>query len=229
MEASTPLETKDFNSFQSTCKHFGIEINNNQLILFKRHYEILTDWNTKINLISRKEDNILGRHFLDSILFLPEIENLCTGVGPYARTVFDIGSGGGFPGIPLAIMKPDWKFTLCESVKKKADFLDHVVKELDFDNVTILNARVETLHVRSLRYDLITARAIDKLNELIKYSIPILKSNGYLLAYKSKNIEDEINAAKKIIERNKLKLKILSKELNGVERKLVILSHPSIL
>ncbi len=207
-------------------------MNNNQLDLFKRYYEILIEWNKKINLISRKEENILEKHFLDSILFLPEIGDLTNRAGASpAPTVFDIGSGGGFPGIPLAIMKPEWHFTLCESIKKKVIFLEHLIKELKLKNIKVINTRVETLHGKGGfckgrfetcrdrpnkdKYDLITARAVAKLDVLTKYALPLLKKGGYLLAYKSKNIEDEI---KKI----SLPLQMFSKEINGVERRLLV-------
>ena len=227
MEKILSIQIKDFDNFQTACKHFGIEINNNQLELFKRYHEILIEWNKKINLISRKEENILEKHFLDSILFLPEIEALyrCwSGPAPTVN-ILDIGSGGGFPGIPLAIMKPEWNFTLCESITKKAKFLNHIVKELNLErNIKIINARVETLRATSLRqqFDFITARAIAKLDELIKYSLPLLKKDGCLLAYKAKDIDDEIKNTEPLIKRNNLKLKILSKEINDVERKLII-------
>ena len=152
---------------------------------------------------------------------MPEIEGLIN----QTPTALDIGSGGGFPGIPLAIMKPKWKFTLCESIKKKANFLEYLVKELNLTNVEIINARVETLHATSLhknKFDFVTARAVAKLDVLIKHSLPLLKKGGYLLAYKAKDIDDEIKNVT-------LPLQILSKEINGVERKLVVLSYPGIL
>ena len=197
------------------------------------------DWNKRINLISRKgEDSIIEKHFLDSVLFLPEMGNLCTGVlsakgrpasgGQYARTILDIGSGGGFPAIPLAIMKPEWKFTLCESIKKKVDFLIHLVKELNLENVQIVNDRVRAcrgMPQQGNKYDIVTARAVAKLDELIKYALPLLQKDGHLIAYKAKDIDDEIENAKKIIDKNNLKLEIFSKEVNGVKRKLVLTSN----
>ena len=216
MEKTLSIQIKDFDDFQSACEHFGIEINNNQLELFKQYYSFLLDWNKKINLISRKgEDSIIEKHFLDSILFLSEFERLTNQI---PTNVLDIGSGGGFPAIPLAIMKPEWNFTLCESTTKKANFLALLVKELNLQNkVTIINDRVETLHATSPRqqFDLITARAIAKLDELIRYSKPILKKGGYLIAYKAKDIDDEIKNIS-------LPMKIYSKKINDVERKLIV-------
>ncbi|OGI10377.1 MAG: 16S rRNA (guanine(527)-N(7))-methyltransferase RsmG [Candidatus Melainabacteria bacterium RIFCSPLOWO2_12_FULL_35_11] len=221
MEEASLIELKDFNDFYNACNHYGIEINNNQLDMFKKYYKILLDWNKKINLISRKgEDSIIEKHFLDSIIFLPEIENL------FPSSLLDIGSGGGFPAIPLAIMKSDWDFVLCESIKKKAIFLGHLVNELNLQNkITIINDRVEMLRETSLplcsKFDLIAARAVGKLDVLIKYAMPLLKKGGYLIAYKAKDIEDEIKDAEALISKNNLKLKIFSKKINEAERKLI--------
>lgn len=219
----------NFNDFINVTQSYKMEINDKQLDLFKKYHRILLEWNKKINLISRKgEASIIEKHFLDSIIFLPEIESHTTYHLPLT-TVLDIGSGGGFPAIPLAIMKPDWEFTLCESIKKKCDFLNHLVQELDLKNATIVNARVEALHTTPLRksFDVITCRAVAKLDELIKYSLPLLKPGSSLLAYKAKDINDEIKNAEKFIEKKNLKLNIdvVSKEINGVERRLIILKQ----
>ena len=214
------IQLDSFEDFRNVTAGYMIQIDDYQLNQFKKYYEVLSGWNKKINLISRKEQNILEKHFLDSILFLPEIVGLIN----QTPTVCDIGSGGGFPAIPLAIMKPDWHFTLCESIKKKANFLNHLVKELNLKNAEVMNVRVGARHGTPLqtKFDFITARAVVKLDILIKYALPLLKKDGYLLAYKAKDIDDEI---KNIT----LPLQIFSKEVNGVTRKLVVLSHPGIL
>lgn len=212
---------KNFDDFSSTCNHFGIEVNNNQLELFKKYHDFLSDWNKKINLISRKEENILERHFLDSILFLPEFKSLET-YNLKPTTILDIGSGGGFPAIPLAIMKPEWTFTLCESIKKKSTFLTHLIEKLNISNhVTVINNRVESLHSTNQKYNFITARAVTKLDELVKYSLPLLKKEGYLLAYKAKDIDDELKNIEELIKKRNLKVQIFEKDLNGVGRKIV--------
>ena len=240
---------------------------------------MLLDWNKRINLISRKEENVIERHFLDSILFLPEINNVIarrceaptkqsdTKCRPESLTrdllsirqeilrcaqdnashwiasvaslprndkigVLDIGSGGGFPAIPLAIMKPDWHFTLCESTGKKANFLECVTKELGLKNTKVINGRVEAIHelpLQKTKFDIVTARAVAKLDILIKDAMPVLKKGGYLVAYKAKDIDEELKGAEKLIKKNNLTLKIFSKEINDVERNLVVLSHPRIL
>lgn len=197
--------------------------------MFEKYYKTLLEWNKKINLISRKEENIIERHFLDSILFLPEFENLIRTFPSHTPiSMLDIGSGGGFPAIPLAIMKPEWTFTLCESIKKKAGFLIHLIDELNIKNhVTVINNRIESLHStnQKQKYNFITARAVTKLDELIKYSLPLLKKEGYLLAYKAKDIDDELKTAEHLIKKNNLTVRIFEKDLNGVGRKIVAMTQ----
>lgn len=225
----------DFNDFTTACKHFDIEVNNNQLNLFKKYYEILISWNKKFNLISRKDTSlstILEKHFLDSLIFLPEILKLAQNIQQATQSsklkaqflVFDIGSGGGFPAIPIAIMEDSWSFTLCESIQKKATFLKQLIKELNLGNkVIVINDRAENLKKTKQKYNLIISRAVSKLNKIIEYSLPLLSEDGIIAAYKSKSIEDEINSVQNLIKSNKLKLEIFTKEINQVERNLVVI------
>lgn len=226
---------KDISDFQAIAKDYGIQINDSQLLLFQKYHDFLLEWNEKINLISRQNANtetILERHFLDSIIFLPEISDLTRSTINDPRfTVLDIGSGAGFPAVPLAIMKPEWSFTLCESITKKANFLSELIRFLELANVSVRNNRVEdvralhatTQHATPQQYDLITARAVAKLDELIKYSLPLLKKGGSLLAFKGPSYEEELKNAKGFIDSKKLKVEVLSKEVNGFSKKLVIL------
>jgi 16S rRNA (guanine527-N7)-methyltransferase len=132
-------------------------------------------------------------------------------------------------------MKPEWKFTLSESITKKANVLMDLRKELGLENqINVINNRVEVIHElpkHKNTYDFVTARALAKLNILITYALPLLKPKGFLLAYKAKEIDceikdvkdvyDQIKKSQKIIRKNDLELKIFTKEVNGVERKLV--------
>jgi len=239
MIQTTSIKLNNFSDFANACKHFGIEINNNQLILFKKYYEILLEWNKKINLISRKDvslSTILEKHFLDSIIFLPEILSLITNTdlrsqgsnnsGPRSHvSIFDIGSGGGFPGVPLAIINPNWKFTLCESTKKKSIFLSHLISQLELTSqIKILNERVENINQKKEYcsiFDLVTVRAVEKLNTLIEYSLPLLKQSGSLLAYKAEDITNEMQNIDKLVKNRRLTVKIFEKEINKVRRKLI--------
>ncbi|MBI1857808.1 MAG: 16S rRNA (guanine(527)-N(7))-methyltransferase RsmG [Candidatus Melainabacteria bacterium] len=242
MIQTTSIKLNNFSDFANACKHFGIEINNNQLILFKKYYEILLEWNKKINLISRKDvslPTILEKHFLDSIIFLPEILSLINNSGfiphtPYLNTqcsVFDIGSGGGFPGVPLAIINPHWRFTLCESTKKKSIFLSHLISQLELTSqIKILNERVENINQKKEYcsiFDLVTVRAVEKLNTLIEYSLPLLKQGGNLLAYKAEDITNEMQNVDKLVKNKKLTVKIFEKEINKVRRKLICVKKQS--
>lgn len=189
---------------------------------------MLLEWNKNLNLVSRKDTSlstILEKHFLDSILFLPEIETLHL---TSHISIFDIGSGGGFPAVPLAIMCPTWHFTLCESTQKKAKFLNELIKELELNKrVSLINERVEKINTQTEfqnKYDIVTSRAVGKIPELIILSLPLLKNNGYLIAYKSKEAENEILEAQKNIAKYNLKIKVHTKEINSVIRKLVIIS-----
>ena len=244
------LTLKNINDFKNVTEGYNISINNHQLNLFQKYHAFLIEWNEKINLISRKQnegenDVILERHFLDSIIFLTEIEHLScepraesyessfpVSQLPVPSSVLDIGSGGGFPAIPLAIMKPEWDFTLCESISKKANFLGELIKYLGLTNVTIKNNRVEEMssvracHGKPQQYDLITVRAVAKIDELIKYSLPLLKKGGSLLAFKGPAYEEELKNAKGLIESKKLKVEVFSKEVNGIEKKLVVITPP---
>lgn len=234
-ETSTNIKIKDFEDLVLVCNSLGISVNSKELYLFKKYYKILLDWNKKINLVSRDEikkitsehNPVIEKHFLDSILFLPEIESLIA----YRLSliaVFDIGSGGGFPAIPLAIMKPHWDFILCESTEKKAGFLTQLIKELGLKNIIeVINSRVENIN-KEKKYTncfyLVTVRAVAKLDKLIKYSLPLLTKGGFLIAYKAQNIDEEIKNTQDLIKKNDLTVKIFSKEVNNVARKIVVLT-----
>ncbi len=162
----------------------------------KKLYEFLTllkEWNKKFNLTAIKEDiDIEIKHFEDCLMgekFFPKNSN-----------VIEIGSGGGFPSIPLMIKREDLSFTLVESVGKKCEFLRFVIEKLNL-NATVINKRAEDLGKdRTFRekYDVVTARAVAELNTLSEYTLPLVKNGGILIAYKSKN--DELLRAKNAIK-----------------------------
>ncbi len=233
------FQLANFEDFKNVTRSYNININDNQLALFKKYYEVLIEWNKKINLISRcgsqpvptgENDPIIEKHFLDSILFLPEIERFpqFSILNSQFFNFVDIGSGAGFPAIPLAIMKAEWKFTLAESTRKKADFLKVLVQELDLRNIRIINDRVEVISKENKyknNFDFVTVRAVAKLDELLKYSLPLLNKNGCLLAYKAKDIDEEVKQTEKLIEKHNLNLEIFSKECNDIIRKLVVIQR----
>ncbi len=154
---------------------------------------LLKEWNKKFNLTSIKDDvEIEIKHFEDSIKgkeFFPKNAN-----------VIEIGSGGGFPSIPIMIVRNDLKFTLVESVGKKCEFLKYVIEKLNLNGV-VINKRAEDLGKDKLfreSFDVVTARAVANLNTLSEYSLPLIKKGGLFIAYKSQN--NELEGAKNAIK-----------------------------
>ena len=162
---------------------------------FEKFREILTEYNKKCNLtaiLDKKEVYI--KHFSDSIL--PEE------FFPLNSKVIEIGSGGGFPSIPLKIVRGDLDFTLVESTGKKCTYLEEVVKELELENVKVLNIRAEEGgRMQNLRekFDIAEARAVAALNTLCEYCMPFVRVGGLFIAYKGA-AEQEIEESKKAIE-----------------------------
>ena len=168
-------------------EEFGL--NNEQISKFKKYLDLLLEWNEKFNLTAITEkDEIEEKHFLDSIELAKyfDIKN---------KTLLDVGSGAGFPGIPLAIVEPSLKITLLESNGKRVTFLREVVKELSLGNVEIIQGRSEELKSRE-KYDIVTARAVKELNILLEISFYLVKVGGYFIAYKSSGVDEEILNAK---------------------------------
>lgn len=161
-----------------------------KLRLFDTYYDLLIVWNKKFNLtaITQRDDAEI-KHFIDSILPFDLI-------APNA-SVCDIGSGAGFPGLPLAIIRPDCHFTLVDSLNKRVGFLNHVITQLELDNCVALHARAEDFAKNSRQsFDCCVARAVASLPTLLEYTLPVLKINGNMLAYKSVGYKDELQLAK---------------------------------
>ena len=159
---------------------------------FDLFYRLLVDWNSKINLISRNEKNILDRHFLNSACVAHFIK-----FNPQDK-IADIGSGGGFPAIILKILFPDSNFVLIESIRKKCDFLSQAIVALDLKEIEVINDRAEKISSEkrlNKSFDYVTARAVSQLNDLIVLSRPFLKKEGKMVFLKGKNYTDEIASA----------------------------------
>jgi 16S rRNA (guanine527-N7)-methyltransferase len=164
---------------------------------FAQYVRLLLEWNQRINLISLgDEDRIAERHILESLAVLS--------VWPFLEgaSVLDLGSGGGFPGIPLKIMRPDFSMTLLESRQKKALFLNTVVRELKLDDCRVVNARAEELARSSgEQFSIVIARAVAELKTLWEWSKPLLGAGGVLLAMKGGELDDELQALMKLDSR----------------------------
>ena len=181
--------------------------------------DFLLKKNQKTNLIAKSQkDKIWMRHIHDSLRILAFLE------GKKPVNILDIGSGGGFPGIPLAIATKnlDIQYTLIESIKKKSAFLESACKLLDLSNVKVINKRVENL--KNVEFDIITCRALAKITQIFNYSHHLTKQNTIFLLHKGINIVDEINEATKcwffdyeLIE-NKLELKSYILKIIGLKK-----------
>lgn len=160
-----------------------------QINKFEAYLNLLLEWNEKFNLtaITDKEE-IEEKHFIDSIA-LAKFKNLKD------KTLIDIGSGAGFPGIPLAIVEPSLKVTLLEATGKRVSFLKEAVRVLGLKNVQVIQGRAEELGTRE-KYDVVTARAVKELNILLEISFYLVKVGGSFIAYKSSLVDEEINNAK---------------------------------
>ncbi len=174
----------------------GIQLDSKKVDLLKRYVAILLKWNESINLTAiRKEDEIVEKHLYDS--FLPSL--ICDF---HNKNIIDVGSGAGFPGIPLAILYPDAKFVLLEPISKKANFLSTVLSELNLTNVSVVVKRAEDFKEKRGTFDIAISRAVASLNILLELCIPLIKVNGYFIAMKSQKADEEIdksaNAIKKL-------------------------------
>lgn len=156
---------------------------------FKKYYDILIQENNKYNLTNiTDETEVYYKHFLDS-LKLGEYIDLNN------KSLCDVGSGAGFPGIPLKIMYKDMKLTIIEPTLKRCNFLNMLVKELELDNVIIINDRVENCKELRECYDYVTARAVSNLPMLLELCIPLVKVNGIFCPMKGSNFQEEIEAS----------------------------------
>ena len=190
---------KDYNTllFDETKKN-GMELSDKQIAQFNLYYELLTAKNKVMNLTAITEYNdVVKKHFIDSmmisrVLDMKKINSLC-----------DVGTGAGFPGIPLKIVYPHLHLTLVDSVGKRVNFLSEVVEKLGLEDVEAIHSRTEDLAHNSKyreKYDLVTARAVASMNVLSEYCIPYAKIGGYFAAYKSGNIGEEIENAKNAVK-----------------------------
>ncbi len=186
------------NIFNEYLSDINIEITDKQYEQLMTYYNLLINWNSKINLTSITEkESVFIKHFYDSlsinkIIDLNKVETLC-----------DIGTGAGFPGIVIKIVFPNIHITLVDSLTKRIKFLEDVKEQLNLENLDIINSRAE-VYAKDTRekYDVVTSRAVAKLNVLLELSFALVKENGYFIAMKSTNAEEEIknslNAIKKL-------------------------------
>ena len=176
------------NDFINELNEIGIILSEYQLNQLDKYYNMLVEYNKNVNLTAITEYNqVLLKHFYDSLTLTKAIELT-------NQKVCDIGTGAGFPGIVLKIAYPDLEITLVESLTKRCVFLNEVIKELDLKNIKVVNQRAEEFSQNNIEYfDIITSRAVAKLNILLELSIKSLKIGGYYVALKA-NVDEEIKS-----------------------------------
>lgn len=173
-----------------------IDISDIQIKQFYDYMNLLIEWNKKINLTAIIEpDEIILKHFIDSLTINNEIKK--------GDKIADIGTGAGFPGIPIKILNPENEVVLIDSLNKRLIFLDVVINKLGLKNISTVHARAEEIgHNKMYReqFDIVTSRAVAKLNVLLEYMKPLTKIGGKCICLKGPNIEQEISEAKNALE-----------------------------
>ena len=166
------------------ARALGLELTDAEVAKLLQHLDLLDEWGERMNLTAiRDRPSQLTKHLLDSLSVRPHLRG---------QRVADVGSGAGFPGIPLAIVTPGTHFALIESVGKKCRFLEHVRDALGLANVEVVNSRAEA-HKPALRYDTVLARAVGPVADLVRYAGPLVVGGGRLLAMKGRVPEDELS------------------------------------
>ena len=201
------------NTFNELLKNLNIEATDDQYEKLIEYYNLLISWNEKINLTSiTDKQEVFIKHFYDSlsinqVVDLTQIDTLC-----------DIGTGAGFPGIVLKIMFPNIEITLVDSLTKRIKFLEEVKTRLKLDKLNIVNSRAEDFARKNReQYDIVTSRAVAKLNVLLEISFSLVKVNSYFIAMKSTNYDEEIKLSTRAL-----------KELNGTVERIEQLELPII-
>lgn len=191
-------EIYDTDQFQKDLQEFDIVLTDIQVQQFLRYYEMLTEWNKMMNLTAITEyDEVLKKHFVDS-LSLVKAYDLKGDL-----SLLDVGTGAGFPGLPLKIVFPDLKVTLLDSLSKRVQFLQAVIDELELTEIVALHGRAEDFAKPGLmreQFDICVSRAVANMTVLSEYCLPFVKVGGVFISYKSEKLEEEIGAAKKAIK-----------------------------
>lgn len=183
-------------TLQKQCEELTVELNDAKQEQFYTYMELLQKWNENINLTAITEPKeVLQKHFVDSLTIMPYIEK--------NAKVIDVGTGAGFPGIPMKIAEDGVQVTLLDALNKRLNFLNEVIRSLGLTNIEMVHLRAEEAGKnKQLRekFDVSVSRAVAPLSVLVEYLLPLVKINGICICMKGSNIEEEIANSKKAIE-----------------------------
>ena len=190
---------KDFSQLKKDLNEFGIELTAEMEEQFLLYYNMLIEWNSFMNLTAITDfDEVLKKHFTDSVSLIRAIPDL----GEKKYRIIDIGTGAGFPGIPLKIVFPNISVVLLDSLNKRVNFLKEVISKLQLTDITAVHGRAEDFaQNKEYResFDLCVSRAVANLSTLSEYCLPFVKKNGRFISYKSEKVSEEFDVSGKAI------------------------------
>lgn len=192
------MREKEIENFLKDAEQFNICLSQQQVDQFVRYYELLVEWNSFMNLTGITEfSEVLKKHFIDSISIFSYVNQNSI------SSLIDVGTGAGFPGLPLKIVCPELKVTLLDSLDKRIKFLNCVIDELELQNITAIHGRAEdyasNMEYREF-YDMAVSRAVANLSTLSEYCLPFVKKDGIFVSYKSETLEEEVINATNAIQ-----------------------------
>ena len=203
------MDRSKFHILEDGCQAFGVTLTEKQIEQFEKYYELLVEWNKVMNLTGITEfDEVMQKHFVDSVAAAEYVEM------EKINSLIDVGTGAGFPGIPLKIVYPHLQVTLLDSLNKRIKFLDEVVDNLGLTGIKTVHGRAEDAAKKAEyreQFDLSVSRAVANLASLTEYCLPFVKVGGKFVSYKSVSVDEEITQSKKAVY-------VLGGEIGKVEK-----------